>query len=252
MPHPGRRLWLAPAVIALGALFYLTMRLLPGRAAHAPQPANGQARRLAAAAARQLGYALPFPEGPRHVTALTADVMPAAGEEIVLGVTLAKNTGFVAVMAGRPPRLQGWARDLAEVFRLDTFDLPDSRQRGILVEEHHNNMFGAYTRATTVRLVRWRGEGPLDELWSGVKESVAYWNEAWDNPGRPARWLRATEHADISPPIHGRFSVHRIKTIGHGEGPPGQIPRRFVTDKSVEQTVTFLWDHRLGRFMEQR
>lgn len=224
-------------------------RPLPTTGAPARETAGGRARRLAAMAAQRLGYALPYPEGPQRVLELAGDVAPAPGKETVLGVTLGKNAGFVAVLAGRPPRLLAWTRDLSQVTRLDLFALPGDPRQGLWIEEHYDNMFGAYTRATSVRLVRWHGEGPLAEVWSGVKEAVAYWNEAWDDPAHPARWLRATEEAEIPPPREGRFTVRRRKAVGRGEGPPGRIPKTFTVDRSYEQVVTFRWDARAGRFV---
>lgn len=210
---------------------------------------DGRARRLAAMAAQRLGYTLPYPDGPRRVVALEADVAPSPGKETVLGVTLGKHTGFVAVVAGRPPRVLAWVKDLSEVTRLEPFALPGDPHPGLRIEDHDDNLFGAYSRTTTVRLVRWQGEGPLAEVWSGVKDAVAYWNEAWDDPVRPALWLRATEEADIPPPRNGRFTVRRRKTVGRGEGPPGRIPRTFTAERSVEEEVTFRWDARAGRFV---
>ncbi len=194
-------------------------------------------------ALQQLGLAGRFPENLVQAYQETGDVTPARGEETIVVLSAAPHVGAIAVFD--PSRkLVGRITDLGDIGSVSLIRLPGLKQQALVVQEHADQMLGAYTVTDWLRIYVWRKDA-FAEVWKGVRSSRSFINEAWQGVTRDPGWVRVAVDAEITFEQHDRdFRINvdsrEVKARTTGQAVP-QPERRWTTISTRRSQQSWIW-----------
>ncbi|MCW2279077.1 hypothetical protein [Heliophilum fasciatum] len=186
-------------------------------------------------------------ERPIDIIRATIAATPNGQPADVLGITVGKNRGFLALFDQKSGQLLAVSKDLATIKQIEGIALPDLPQQAILVRDYYDNQLGGFEQTTWARIFRLNDQHLLEQIFAHVQQSDYYWHEAWDNPDAK-NWRRVTEESQITFPTPGEIVVTQKTTRYVAEGDPKTMPTAYQTESQETKNHRFLWQAETLRF----
>lgn len=197
-----------------------------------------------AATARGLGAA----SAPAEAGGFGLEVTGSGEADQLVWGTFDKQNGLLALFSGG--RLLAVVdKGLGEIRRVQPLPLPGLPQFAIMVDDHVDEMVGAFFREDHRHIYVWDGR-TLRQVYEGTLGAEQYRHARWENPRGHNVWRLRRTLGDVK--IQGgtlteETRVQQLEAPGAPDAPlPAASAFRLVGEKSAERRL--VWNARLRRF----
>lgn len=182
---------------------------------------------------------------------LWGDLLPAAGEELVLALTEGQDRGAVAVFqkGARGYELAEVLQDLVPITHVALIGLEGFPYKALVIDEYLDEMSGAFYKVKTKAIYIHKGQG-LAKIWERERYRKEYYPEGGELQGAQTRWLMRKEEAAIVFSPQGHITVTGIRAQGRNKE-LGQVAGQYellVRENFVEY---YAWDAQSRSYRRQ-
>lgn len=182
------------------------------------------------------------------------DLLPGGGKELVVAISLPPQEGLVAVYSRQGNRLVYRCKisSLFPVTHLSGIEVDFSEQQMLVVDQHQDEMLGAFFTADYKEFFIWNGRY-FTRVLGLITGYSAFWNQAWDGAGEGAHWLWLRQVPQVEYGEGG--SIIRVKLdqalLQSKSQDTDSIPGKEDFIKRHGRTVTqeYRWSTSWGRYI---
>ncbi|MEW8957879.1 MAG: hypothetical protein AB2448_02015 [Moorella sp. (in: firmicutes)] len=179
--------------------------------------------------------------GVYHLQA-EGDIVPNAGTEKVIGLTVSKDRGLLGVFGTEGNRQVMLAC-------LDTLPLQEVKvvqleagQNAVLIRELLDERFGGYFLSSFYALYNWQGNG-LQEIWRKIAGNEERWQKKWLEQGEGWQGVSEQVTTDFSRE-NGRLVIKTVSSQTLWSAPEANGPRTNLQSRTVAHT--YRWEPAWG------
>lgn len=182
---------------------------------------------------------------------LWGDLLPAAGEELILAFSQGRDQGAVAVFqrGARGYELAEILRGLVPITHVALIGLEGFPYRALIIDEYLDEMSGAFYKVKTKAIYIHKGQG-LVKIWERDRYRKEYYPEGGELQGPRTRWLMRKEEAAIVFSPQGHITVTGIRVQGRNKE-LGQIAGQYELLARENFGEYYAWDARSLSYRRQ-
>lgn len=173
---------------------------------------------------------------------LWGNILPAAGEELVLAFSDGQDQGAVAVFQKGEEgyELAEVIKGLVPITHVAFLGLEGYPLKALIIDEYLDEMTGAFYKVKTKAVYLYKGQG-LAKIWERERYRKEHFPEGGELKGPDTYWLMGKEEAAIVFSPQGHITVTGIRTQGKNLE-RGQVAGQYEILNREKFKEIYLWD----------